>query len=80
MVVDMKGSVKIALIIVGVIVILGLIFAAVYFNKLQTQDYKLNEKQSIYQTAGLVYHQEILGDVRVCHCIDHLHRCGVRFQ
>lgn len=21
------------------------------------QDYKLNEKQSIYQTAGLVYHQ-----------------------
>lgn len=43
MVVDMKGSVKIALIIVGVIVILGLIFAAVYFNKLQTQDYKLNE-------------------------------------
>ena len=44
------------------------------------KDYKLNEKQSIYQTAGLVYHQEILGDVRVCHCIDHLHRCGVRFQ
>ena len=39
-----------------------------------------NEKQSINKTAGLVYHQEILGDIRICHCIDYLNCGGVRLQ
>ena len=42
------------------------------------KDYKLNEKQSIYKTAGLVYHQEVLGDIRICYCIDHFYCSSIR--
>ena len=38
------------------------------------------KKQSIYKTAGLVYHQEVLGDIRICYCIDHFYCSGIRFQ
>ena len=39
-----------------------------------------NEKQSIYKTAGLVYHQEVLGDIRICHRIDYFNCGGIRLQ
>ena len=32
------------------------------------------------KTAGLVYHQEVLGDIRICYCINHFYCSSVRLQ